>query len=123
MERKMKRKQAECEQHRYKELAHQNGKMVGYECVKCGFKTPDMQDDPNVIWTIFRCHNVQCNKILEKEGDRQDGFCRGCQGGKFVIATYLTDEEDAAIKAGTIKPHRVNLDVIGIEPEPPREVR
>ena len=36
---------------------------------------------------------------------------------KFVIATYLTDEEDAHIKEGTINPYKVNLDVVGIEPK------
>jgi hypothetical protein len=123
MQRKSKKKQTECEKHRWREAARQKGQIVSYECVKCGTKSKDMEDDPNVTWSFFRCQNLVCNKILEKEENRRDGYCRGCQGNKFVIATYLTDEEDAGIKAGTINPYRVNLDVVGIEPPPPREVR
>lgn len=122
MQRKKKKKQAEC-QHRYREADRVNGKIVGYECIKCGRKTPDMEDDPNVIWSYFRCFNVQCSRLLEKEEGRPDPFCRGCQGIKYVIATYLTEEEKEGIDSGRIKPYRINLDVIGIEPAAPREVR
>ncbi len=119
MQRSKKRKMTECERHRWREAEKVNGKLSGYECVHCGATSVDMEDDPNVYWSLFRCHNVQCNRLLEKEENRRDGFCRGCQGVKFVIATYLTDEEKEQIDAGIIKPYRVNLDVVGMEPEPP----
>ena len=122
MERKVKRKQMECK-HRYQEYNRKGDKITEYKCVKCGFLTKDMEDDPNVTWSLFRCQNLVCNKLLERETDRHDGFCRGCQGIKFVIATYLTEEEKVGIDTGNTKPYRVNLDVIGIEPPTPREVR
>jgi hypothetical protein len=122
MQRKAKRKQEKCEKHRWKEAEKKNGKVTGFVCVNCGLKSKDMEDDPNVIWSMFRCQNLQCNRLLEREKNRQDGYCRGCQGIKFVVATYLTDEETAGIKAGNIKPYRVNLDVVGIEPPELREV-
>ncbi len=112
MQRGKKRKMVECERHRWKEIER-----TSFKCVYCGAKTIDMEDDPNVIWSLFRCHNVACNRLLEREANRKDGFCRGCQGVKFVIATYLTEEEKTGIEAGTIKPYRVNLDVVGMEPE------
>lgn len=122
MQRKKKQKVANCEKHRWREADRKNNKIQGYECVNCGARSKDMEDDPNVTWSYFRCQNLVCNKLLEQEENRQDGFCRGCQGGKFVIATYLTDEEDAGIKAGAIKPYRINLDVVGMEPPELREV-
>lgn len=123
MQRKVKQKQKKCEKHRWREAKRKRGVINGFECVKCGAKSKDMEDDPNVNWSYFRCFNVQCAKLLEAENNRRDSYCRGCQGIKYVIATYLTDDEEAGIKAGTIKPYRVNLDVIGIEPPVPREVR
>jgi hypothetical protein len=122
MQRKVKRKKEKCKKHRWQESDRVNGKIIGYQCIKCGEKSKDMENDPDVIWSLFRCHNVQCNKLLEKEVSRHDGYCRGCQGIKFVIATYLTEEEDTGIKAGTIKPYKINLDVVGLEPPGLREV-
>lgn len=119
MERKVKRKQEECPRHRWREAERKKGKIAGFECVLCGAKSKDMADDPNVIWSLFRCQNLVCNRLLEEWDTRQNGFCTGCQGNKFVIATYLTDQEKADIDAGKIKPKRVNLEVVGIEPEPP----
>lgn len=122
MQRKAKRKQEECPKHRWREAERKKGQIVSYECVNCGAKSKDMEDDPNVTWSFFRCQNLVCNKLLEREENRQNGLCRGCQGAKFVIATYLTDAENEGIENGTIKPYRVNLDVVGIEPETLREV-
>lgn len=82
----------------------------------------DKKEPGDIIWTYFRCADLQCNKLLTVE-DRANGYCRGCQGVRYGVARYLTEEEDADIKAGKLHPHKVNLDEIGPEPPAPREVR
>ncbi len=84
------------------------------------------QDDPlpegEIIWSMFRCWDMNCNALLTKE-DHDLGRCGGCQGRKYKVATYLTEAEEAAISEGRLHPHRVNLNVVGVEPPPPKEVR
>ena len=71
--------------------------------------------DGEIIWSMFRCADLYCNKLLTVE-DHTQGQCGGCQGIKFIIARYLTKKEARLIKQGKINPHKVNLDVIGLEP-------
>jgi hypothetical protein len=75
-----------------------------------------------IIWSMFRCADMNCNTLLTEENHNL-GYCGGCQGVRFGVARYLTKKEDRLIKQGKLRPHKVNLDVIGVEPPPPREVR
>jgi hypothetical protein len=56
------------------------------------------------------------------EEDIKLGRCGGCQGRKYKVATYLTEEEHRLIEAGELQPHKVDLNVVGVEPPAPREV-
>lgn len=82
----------------------------------------DKKAPGDIIWTRFRCADLQCNKLLTVE-DHAQGFCGGCQGVRFMVARYVTPKEAKLIKAGKLRPHQVNLDEIGLEPPAPREVR
>lgn len=70
----------------------------------------------------FRCADPNCNKLLTKEA-HDNGACAGCQGVRFIIARYITKKEEKLIKTGKLIPHEVDLDVVGVEPPAPREVR
>jgi len=74
-----------------------------------------------VVMSRFRCADPNCNTLLTRY-DHDLGRCGGCQGVRFVIAKYITEEEAAQIEAGILKPHEVNLDQPGIEPPAPRGV-
>ena len=79
-------------------------------------------EDGELILSMFRCWDPVCNAILTVEA-HDKGRCGGCQGIKFRIARYLTDAEAEAIKAGTLIPHKVDLNAPGVEPPAPKEVR
>lgn len=82
----------------------------------------DKKEPGDIIWTMFRCADLQCNKLLTVE-DKAQGFCSNCQGIRFMVARYVTEDEQAQIDAGTLHPVKVNCDEIGPEPGTPREVR
>jgi hypothetical protein len=82
----------------------------------------DKKESGDIIWTMFRCADLLCNKLLTVE-DKAQGFCGGCQGVRFGVARYVTESEQAQIDAGTLHPVKVNCDEIGAEPPAPREVR
>jgi hypothetical protein len=75
-----------------------------------------------VIWSMFRCADLNCNTLLTKF-DHSQGRCGGCQGIRFVVARYLTDEESENIKSGILIPHKVDLNVVGVEPSSVRPVQ
>lgn len=81
----------------------------------------DQKAPGDIIWTFFRCADIHCNKLFTVH-DREVGYCGGCQGVRFMVARYLTEDEKAKIDAGELHPHKTNLDEIGAEP-PVREVR
>lgn len=79
------------------------------------------REDGEVVMSMFRCWDMNCNTLLTEE-DHALGRCSGCQGRKYKIATYLTEEEDKLIKEGKLHPHKVNLNAPGVEPPAPQEV-
>ena len=74
--------------------------------------------DKEAFWSMFRCHDPNCNALLTQDAHSL-GRCGQCQGVKFIVARYLTEDEDAAIKAGTLHPHKVQLST---QAKPLREV-
>lgn len=82
----------------------------------------DQKKPEDIIWTMFRCADIHCNKLFTEE-DKKQGYCGGCQGVRFMVARYLTDDENAEIAAGRVHPVKINCDEVGPEPAPPREVR
>jgi hypothetical protein len=81
----------------------------------------DKKSPGDIVWTFFRCADIHCNKLFTVE-DREVGFCGGCQGVRYMVARYVTEDEQALIDVGKLHPHKTNLDEIGPEP-PVREVR
>jgi hypothetical protein len=73
--------------------------------------------DKKPILSMFRCYDPNCNALLTKEA-HDLGRCGGCQQHKMKVATYLTEEEDKAIKEGKLIPHTVDLNLV--EPPQPR---
>ena len=50
-----------------------------------------------IIMSKFRCADPNCNTLLT-EFDHGLGRCGGCQGIRFIIARYVTDEEQQKIE-------------------------
>lgn len=78
--------------------------------------------EKEIVWSMFRCYDPNCNTLLTVEAHNR-GECSGCQGVRFRIARYLTNEEHRLIAEGKLNPHKVDLHAPGVEPPAPREVR